>query len=67
MLASATQQVNKTSIMYRANLSYAQLIEHLTYLIEKKMLIKQGGLYFASEKGRAYVDAYQKIQEIIAN
>jgi predicted transcriptional regulator len=67
MLAAATEKVNKTTMMYRANLSYPRLVEHLTYLIEKAMIIEQDGRYVASEKGRAYVNAYQKMLEIITN
>jgi predicted transcriptional regulator len=66
MLAAATEKVNKTTMMYRANLSYPQLMQHLTYLVEKQLLLKQDGLYAASEKGRAYVNAYQRMSEIIA-
>lgn len=67
LLSAATEKVNKTTIMYRANLSYSQMVEHLTYLIEREMIIKQDGQYVASEKGRAYVNAYQRMLEIIAN
>lgn len=67
LLAATREKVNKTTVMYRANLSHPQLMGHSTYLIEKQMIIRQDGLYVASEKGRVYVDAYQKMLEIIAN
>lgn len=66
MLAIALERVNKTAIMYKANLSYPQLIGHLKYLVDKKMIIKLDGLYVTNGKGRAYITAYEKMQEIIA-
>jgi predicted transcriptional regulator len=67
LLAATTEKVNKTTMMQRANLSYPQLMQHLTYLVETQMIIRQDGRYVASEKGRAYVNAYQRMSEIIAN
>ena len=65
MLYVASEKVNKTTLMYRASLSYPQLVEHLNYLIERQMIINSDGLYVTSEKGRAFIHAYQKMQEII--
>ena len=65
MLGTALEKVNKTKLMCGASLSYPQLVEHLNYLIEREMIINLSGQYVTSEKGRAFLHAYQKMREII--
>jgi predicted transcriptional regulator len=45
----------KTRIMYKAFLSYAQLKEYLTVLLENNLLEYQEGAYFLGQRRRGYV------------
>jgi predicted transcriptional regulator len=65
VLEVALEKVNKSRMMYRANLTYAQLIENLKHLEEKGMIVKLEGYFVTTEKGRAYILAYQKMLEIM--
>ncbi len=54
--------------MYNAYLSYSQLKEYIG-LLEKRNLIRLDAtlqLYFITEKGVKFMNAYQEIHELIA-
>jgi predicted transcriptional regulator len=60
--------------MYRANLSYDQLNEYLTFLLENKLVTKEADeeyegalVYKATQKGRLFLDRYAQLQEIISH
>ena len=59
----------KTQIMYRANLSFAQLNEYLNFLLEVKLLeaINQGGkgMYRTTMKGTEFLQNYFKIRDLL--
>jgi predicted transcriptional regulator len=61
----------KTQIMYKANLSFAQLNEYLTFLekIELISLNKENNktVYKTTEKGHNYLEKYKDISEILGN
>ena len=63
ILEIASHGATKTKIMYDAYLSYTQLTEYLSFLIENKLIKRQEGteLYRLTEKGRKF---YQKCKEI---
>ena len=59
----------KTQIMYRANLSFAQLNEYLSFLIETKLIatIKKDKkvTYRATSKGIKFLQNYTKIRDLL--
>jgi predicted transcriptional regulator len=57
----------KTRIMYKAFLSYTQLKEYLTILLENGLLEYEGRrqLYRTTEKGMSFLQKYIKVQEMM--
>jgi predicted transcriptional regulator len=59
----------KTPIMYKANLSFAQLNEYLSFLLEKKLVkvvVKnKGTIYETTPKGLKYLQSYGQIKDIL--
>ena len=58
---------NKTKIMYAAFLSYAQLKEYLSVLIENNLIEYSDGnqTYKTTEKGLNYLKKYREIGELL--
>jgi len=67
MLRSIKSGATKTHIMYRAYMSYAQLKEYLALLQEKELVAfdQKSQLYRLTEKGLRFMDAYDKIYELV--
>ncbi len=68
ILDAANGGATKTKIMYKSFLSYAQLKEYLTMLIENALLEYEDGLlniYRTTEKGLRLLKIYNQIEEII--
>jgi predicted transcriptional regulator len=67
ILEAANGGVTKTKIMYKAFLSYAQLKEHLTVLIENGLLeyIEGEQIYRTTEKGNRFLKIYNQIGEYV--
>jgi predicted transcriptional regulator len=59
--------VTKTKIMYKAFLSYAQLNEYLSILIENNLIEYLDGTqtFRITEKGLNYVKTYNEIGELL--
>jgi len=61
----------KTQIMYRANLSFAQLNEYLTFLTKIHLItIKNENkrtVYKTSTKGNRYLEKYEDIADLLGN
>ena len=61
----------KTQIMYKANLSFAQLNEYLNFLtqIEIVSVKKENNkiFYKITDKGQHYLEKYREISEILGN
>ena len=57
----------KTRIMYKAFLSYTQLKEYLTILLENGLLEYEGRreLYRTTENGMLFLQKYIKVQEMM--
>ncbi len=59
----------KSGIMYRANLSFAQLELYLSTCVESGLLKKQieGSrvVYVTTEKGREFLEAFDKVTSLI--
>ncbi len=67
MLRSIKSGATKTHIMYRAYMSYSQLKEYLKLLEERQLIKYEPGssLYVLTEKGLKFMNAYDKINELV--
>lgn len=69
VLSLSTAGIKKTHIMYRANLSYEQIIHYLSQLLGKGLLmqdVSEGSLvYRTTEKGREFLGCYSRMNELI--
>ena len=69
VLALATSGIKKTHIMYKANLSYEQIIHYLSELFSKGLIVQDvadGALvYRTTEKGRAFLACYGRMIELV--
>jgi predicted transcriptional regulator len=67
MLRSIRSGATKTHIMYRAYMSYSQLKEYLKLLEERQLIKYEPGsqLYVLTEKGLRFMNAYDKINELV--
>lgn len=68
ILEAANGGVTKTKIMYKAFLSYAQLKEYLTVLMENGLLeyIEGEQIYRTTEKGNRFLKIYNQIGEYVS-
>ncbi len=69
ILNIANKGEKKTRIMYKANLSYEQLVEYLKLLVEMGLLEEKilenernPKVYVTTKKGRNFLDAFEKIE-----
>jgi len=71
MLDIAKDGSLKTQIMYKANLSFAQLNTYLKLLLETQLLEiidrKGKNIYKTTKKGREYMQSYKEIIETLSN
>ncbi len=76
IIDAGTEGATKTSIMYRSFLSYAQLSEYLSFLVEKRLVdeipkLTEGGsgnkktLYKITAKGRRLLQISQEIESLV--
>ena len=69
VLGVAREGTLKTQIMYQANLSFAQLNEYLSLLLELNLLeaVKAAdkNIYKTTEKGLRYLASYREIRELL--
>ena len=65
MIRTALSPINKTGIMYRANLSYSQLVKYLELLQDRDLIQIQRGQWVATDKGREFLDAYNVILRFV--
>jgi len=68
ILEAANGGSTKTKIMYKSYLSYAQLKEYLSILIENGLLEYEEGepKYKTTEKGIRFMRAYSEIGEMVS-
>ncbi len=68
VLEAANGGITKTKIMYKAFLSYAQLKEYLSVLIENGLLeyIEGEQIYKTTDKGNRFLKIYNQIGEYVA-
>jgi predicted transcriptional regulator len=69
ILEVAREGTLKTQIMYRANLSFAQLNEYLSLLLELNLLeaveTNEKMIYKTTERGLRYLQNYREIRELL--
>jgi predicted transcriptional regulator len=69
VLALSTSGIKKTHIMYRANLSYEQILYYLKQLLGKGLIaqdVSDGALvYRTTEKGREFLACYSRMSDLI--
>lgn len=69
VLEIAKESTIKTHIMYKATLSYTQLIKHLSFLLDRNLLevVKTSGktTYKTTDKGLRYLWHYREIEELL--
>ncbi|MEO9362556.1 MAG: winged helix-turn-helix domain-containing protein [Nitrososphaera sp.] len=69
VLGLATSGIRKTHIMYRANLSYEQVHQYLSELIERGLLAQhatdEGVVYRTTERGREFIYFYAKLVDFL--
>ena len=69
ILEIAKEGTLKTQVMYRANLSFAQLIDYLGLMLKinllEKVEINGKEVYKASEKGLDFLQRYREINELL--
>lgn len=67
ILEAANGGAPKTKIMYSAYLSYNQLKEYLSLLIENNLLEYHGGskIFSTTEKGLKFLKIYNEIGELL--
>ena len=67
ILEAANGGAPKTKIMYSAYLSYNQLKEYLSLLIENNLLEYHGGskIFRSTEKGLKFLKIYNEIGELL--
>jgi len=69
MLTIAKDGCLKTQIMYRANLSFAQLNEYLSFLSKMDLIKLQNennkNIYRTTAKGDRYLEKYKDIADIL--
>jgi len=68
ILESANGGLTKTRIMYKAYLSYAQLKEYLSLLIEKDLLeyVEGQAIYRTTPKGMQLLKSCEQIGEMVS-
>ena len=66
VLRTANGGAQKTKIMYKAFLSYAQLTEYLSMLVQNDLLTysPRERLFTTTEKGREFLKAYEQMAEV---
>ncbi len=67
ILNSANGGATKSKIMYKAFLSYGQLKEYLSVLIENNLIEYLDGtqIYKTTEKGLYFLKKYEEMQELL--
>lgn len=66
ILQAAMEGSLKTHIMFKANLSYAQLHKCLEFVIQKELIIHEDGNYRLSPKGLHFLNVYDEIADVVS-
>lgn len=63
VLEASKRGVNKTNIMYRANLSFSLLEKYLNAVLRAGFVRVEGSSYFLTERGREFLERYNRFRE----
>ena len=65
MLTLAQEEVKKTHLMYKTNISYNQLMYYIGFLVEKGLIDERDGgqsnIYLITDKGRVFLNDIEKL------
>jgi predicted transcriptional regulator len=68
ILSLSTSGIKKTHIMYRANLSYEQILYYLNELLSKALMVQDVNethtTYRTTEKGREFLNCFARLCEL---
>jgi len=71
VLSLSTAGIKKTHIMYRANLSYEQILHYLNQLLGKGLIAQDVAdsalVYRTTEKGREFLACYSRMSDLITD
>jgi predicted transcriptional regulator len=65
ILILCEKERTKTSVMYNANLNYAQLKIHLDALISQGLLAKKANNYQTTEKGHRFLELFALLNKLL--
>lgn len=69
ILDNSREGARKTQIMYRANLSFTQLNEYITFLLDQGLIrqhkVKEKEIYIATVKGILFAKMYSELLNMI--
>jgi len=69
VLSLSTTGIKKTHIMYRANLSYEQILHYLNQLLGRGLIaqdiVEGAPVYRTTERGREFLACYSRMSELI--
>jgi predicted transcriptional regulator len=69
ILCLSKEEISKTHIMYRANLSHDQVSRYLRELQDMDLIERVGDkkLYRMTDRGRSYLDSYESLKQMLEN
>jgi len=65
ILLFCERQKTKTSIMYNANLNYAQLKNHMSTLTSQGLLAQECNKYQTTEKGYRFLELFAQLNDLL--
>ncbi len=65
ILRLARENPRKTTLLYRVNLNHTLLNKYLSYLMEKGLLVEQGGVYSITDRGHEFLLLSRKLQKLL--
>ena len=68
ILEIAMNGAAKTTLMYRAYLSYAQIQEYVQFLTERKLMVLEAATneYRVTQSGLRFLNAYDQIKDMVS-
>lgn len=65
ILLLCEQQKTKTSVMYNANLNYAQLKTHIDTLVAQGLLANKANKYTTTQKGYRFLELFAQLNGLL--
>jgi predicted transcriptional regulator len=69
MLNASRKGLTKTQIMYKASLSFTQVVHYLSFLLEMNLLekinVNKKTIYKTTQKGVQFLKRYKEIKELL--